>query len=120
MAKLNFGKIRRLKRKDRCRQRISGTPERPRLTVYRSARHIYAQLIDDTKGATLVSASSMDKELKAQKGATLATAKEVGGLLARRAKLKNLASAVFDRNGFLYHGQLKVLADAAREGGLKF
>ena len=112
----------RVIRHARVRKKISGTPEVPRLSVYRSNRHIQAQIIDDVKGTTLVSASTMDPALKGQleevdkKGA----AKLVGKLIAERALAAGINSVVFDRNGYLYHGRVKSLADAAREGGLKF
>lgn len=111
-------RIRRERRKKRIRKRISGTPERPRLSVYRSLKHIYAQLIDDTTGRTLVSASSL--ELKLSQGGNVAAAKQVGQVLAERAKAAGISQVVFDRNGFKYHGRIKALAEAAREGGLKF
>ena len=105
------------------RKKISGTPERPRLTVYRSLGNIYGQIIDDIAGKTLVAASSVSKEVKAE----LASAKSkkdksviVGKFLAKKALEKNIKNVVFDRNGLLYHGRVKALADGAREGGLKF
>jgi len=106
----------------RIRKRMSGTPERPRLAVFRSQSHIYAQLIDDDAGRTLCSASSLDKELKgdAKRGADVDSAKKVGQLIASRAKEKGIEAVVFDRGGFQYHGRIKALADAARESGLKF
>jgi large subunit ribosomal protein L18 len=106
----------------RIRKRLAGTAERPRLAVYRSQSHIHAQVIDDGVGRTLVAASSLDKELRAasKRGANVAAAKAVGALLAQRAKEKGLVAVVFDRGGFKYHGRVKALADAAREGGLKF
>ena len=95
---------------------------RPRLSVFRSSKHIYAQLIDDAKGQTLVSASSMEKTTRegAKTGANIAAAKAVGKLIAERAKEKGIKDVVFDRGGYLYHGRVKALADAAREGGLNF
>jgi large subunit ribosomal protein L18 len=95
---------------------------RARLSVFRSSKHIYAQLIDDTKGATLVAASSVEKSLRdgAKTGANIAAAKAVGKLIAERAKEKGIKDVVFDRGGYLYHGRIKALADAAREGGLNF
>jgi len=95
---------------------------RPRLSVFRSSKHIYAQLIDDVKGHTLVSASSMEKTTRegAKTGANIAAAKAVGKLIAERAKEKGIKDVVFDRGGYLYHGRIKALADAAREGGLNF
>ena len=106
----------------RIRKRLTGSGERPRLAVYRSQSHIYAQVIDDEQGRTVCAASSLDEELKAEKkrGADVATAKAVGSLIASRAKEKGVSAVVFDRGGFQYHGRVKALADAAREGGLKF
>jgi large subunit ribosomal protein L18 len=106
----------------RIRKKLAGTPERPRLAVFRSQSHIYAQLIDDDAGRTLCSASSLEKALKGdfKRGANVAAAKAVGRLIADRAKEKGVAAVVFDRGGFQYHGRVKALADAAREGGLKF
>jgi large subunit ribosomal protein L18 len=106
----------------RIRKKLSGTPERPRLAVFRSQSHIYAQLIDDEAGRTLCAASSLDKALKAdfKRGANVAAAQAVGRLIADRAKQNGVAAVVFDRGGFQYHGRVKALADAAREGGLKF
>jgi large subunit ribosomal protein L18 len=106
----------------RIRKKLSGTPERPRLAVFRSQSHIYAQLIDDSVGRTLCAASSLDKELRAEmkRGATVRAAQAVGKLIAQRAQEKGHSAVVFDRGGFLYHGRVKALADAAREGGLKF
>lgn len=112
----------RKKRHRRIRKKVAGTQERLRLSVYRSLNHIYAQIIDDAKGATLISVSSIDspiKELKQHKG-NIATAKEVGGLLAKRAQEKGIKKIVFDRGGYLYHGRVKALAEAAREAGLEF
>lgn len=110
--------------KNRIRKKIAGTPERPRLAVYRSQTHIYAQVIDDEAGRTLCSASSLDKDFqgkgKAKRGANLEAAKAIGQLIATRAKDKGVEAVVFDRGGFHYHGRIKALADAAREGGLKF
>jgi large subunit ribosomal protein L18 len=111
----------RLKRKERIRRKLSGTAERPRLTVYKSLKHIYAQVVDDTTGRTLAFASSLSKELKGQTdGDKKAEAKRVGALIAQKCKAANLESVVFDRNGFPYHGRIAAVADAAREGGLKF
>jgi large subunit ribosomal protein L18 len=106
----------------RIRKKIAGTPERPRLAVFRSQAHIYAQVIDDGTGRTVCSASSLDETLKkdAKRGANVAAAKAVGSLIATRAKEKGVEAVVFDRGGFQYHGRIKALADAAREGGLKF
>jgi large subunit ribosomal protein L18 len=107
----------------RIRKRMAGTPARPRLAVFRSQSHIYAQLIDDEAGRTLCSASSLDKEAKldgAARGSNVAAAKKVGQIIASRAKEKGIEAVVFDRGGFQYHGRVKALADAARESGLKF
>lgn len=109
----------RIHRHKRVRSKVSGTPERPRLNVFRSATNVYAQIIDDTKGITLVSASSLDKEFEG-KGGNCEAAKKVGLLLAQRAKDKGISAAVFDRGGYLYHGRVKALAEGAREGGLEF
>lgn len=104
------------------RTRVIGTPERPRLCVYRSLEHIYAQIIDDRNGRTLVSASSVDKESKkaVKGGGNIASAKTIGKLIAERAKAAGVAKVVFDRGGYKYHGRVKALADAAREAGLQF
>jgi large subunit ribosomal protein L18 len=112
----------RLRIHRRIRKKIAGTPERPRLAVFRSQSHIYAQVIDDGSGRTVCSASSLDETLKKDKkrGADVAAAKAVGSLIATRAKEKGVDTVVFDRGGFQYHGRIKALADAAREGGLKF
>jgi large subunit ribosomal protein L18 len=103
----------------RIRRKLSGTAERPRLAVFRSVAHIYAQVIDDAQGQTLVSASSVDKDGKT-KGGNVAAAKAIGKLVAERAKEKGIKSVVFDRGGYQYHGRVKALADAAREAGLEF
>ena len=103
----------------RIRRKLAGTPERPRLAVFRSVAHIYAQIIDDSKGATLVSASSVDKGAKTN-GGNIAAAKAIGKLMAERAREKGLTKVVFDRGGFPYHGRVKALADAARAAGLEF
>jgi large subunit ribosomal protein L18 len=103
----------------RIRAKLSGSPERPRLAIFRSVAHIYAQVIDDTRGTTLVSASSVDKGGKT-KGGNVAAAKAIGKLVAERAKEKGIKSVVFDRGGYHYHGRVKALADAAREAGLEF
>jgi large subunit ribosomal protein L18 len=104
----------------RIRRKLRGTPERPRLAVFRSVAHIYAQVIDDSQGATLVSASSVDKAGKIKKGGNLAAAKTIGQLVAERAKEKGIKQVVFDRGGYQYHGRVKALADAARAAGLEF
>jgi large subunit ribosomal protein L18 len=103
----------------RIRRKLAGTAERPRLAVFRSVAHIYAQVIDDAAATTLVSASSVDKDGKA-KGGNVSAAKAIGKLVAERAKEKGIKSVVFDRGGYQYHGRIKALADAAREAGLEF
>ena len=103
---------------DRIREKLSGTTERPRLNVYRSLNHIYAQIIDDSKGLTLASASTIADKIAA--GGNVAAAKEIGKLVAERAVAKGVKKVVFDRGGYLYHGRIKSLADAAREAGLEF
>jgi len=108
------------KRHYRLRRRLAGTSERPRLSVYRSGKHIYAQIIDDLKAVTLVAASTQDKELRSQSGANVEAARRVGELVAKRAQAAGISSVVFDRGGFLYHGRVASLADAAREAGLEF
>lgn len=110
----------RARRKVTIRKRIRGTAEQPRLSVFKSARHIYAQVIDDTTGRTLVAASTLDKELRGKKMKKLEAAKAVGQLVAERGKQKQVGAVVFDRNGFLYHGRVKAVAEGAREKGLKF
>jgi large subunit ribosomal protein L18 len=102
----------------RIREKLAGTEQRPRLNVYRSLNHIYAQVIDDAKGVTLVSASSIAAKIKT--GGNVAAAKEIGKLVAERAQEKGIKKVVFDRGGYLYHGRVKALADAAREAGLDF
>jgi large subunit ribosomal protein L18 len=108
----------RLRIHTRIRRRVKGTPERPRLAVFRSVKHIYAQVIDDAKGHTLVAASSNEKS--AANGGNVAGAKTVGKTVAERAKEKGIKSVVFDRGGYLYHGRVKALAEAARQAGLEF
>ena len=103
----------------RIRRKLAGTPERPRLAIFRSVAHIYAQVIDDTKGTTLVSASSVDKGAKTN-GGNIAAAKTIGKTVAERAKEKGITRVVFDRGGYQYHGRVKALADAARQAGLEF
>jgi large subunit ribosomal protein L18 len=106
---------------DRIRKKLTGTPQRPRLNVYRSLNHIYAQLIDDSKGATVVSASTAEgKKADRRTGGNVAASKTVGKTIAERAKAKGITKVVFDRGGYLYHGRIKALADAARESGLQF
>ncbi|MFT4155497.1 50S ribosomal protein L18 [Parafilimonas sp.] len=112
--------LRRQNIRYRIRHKISGTNEKPRLSVFRSNSEIYAQLIDDVSGKTLVSASSQDKDLKAQKVTKLEKSKLVGAAIARKATGLGLNTVVFDRSGYLYHGRVKALADGAREGGLQF
>ena len=109
----------RIKRHKRVRAKISGTPEMPRLNVFRSEANIYAQIIDDVAGVTLVSASSLDKAVEGY-GGNVAAAASVGKLIAERAKAKGIENVVFDRGGYLYHGRVKALAEGAREGGLQF
>ena len=110
----------RLKRHARVRAKISGTTERPRLCVYRSNANISAQIIDDTKGITLVSASTLEKAFEGNNGGNIEAAKKIGALIAERANEKGITDVVFDRGGYLYHGRVSALADGAREGGLKF
>jgi large subunit ribosomal protein L18 len=106
---------------DRIRSKMAGTAERPRLNVYRSLNHIYTQVIDDATGTTIASASTVSKKGDGKKvGGNVAAAKEVGKLIAERAKEKGIKRVVFDRGGYLYHGRIKALADAAREAGLEF
>ena len=109
----------RLKRHKRVRAKISGTPEMPRLNVFRSEANIYAQIIDDVNGVTLASASSLDKAIEGY-GGNIAAATAVGKLVAERAKAKGIETVVFDRGGYVFHGRVKALAEGAREGGLKF
>ncbi|PLR77870.1 50S ribosomal protein L18 [Bacillus sp. V3-13] len=110
----------RLKRHARVRSKLSGTEARPRLNVFRSNKHIYAQLIDDVNGVTLASASTMDKEVSLESTSNVEAAQKVGELIAKRAVEKGFKSVVFDRGGYLYHGRVQALADAARENGLEF
>jgi len=120
--KTNPREVARLKRKKRIRRKVEGTQERPRLTVFRSDKHIYAQIVNDENGATLVSASTLSpeyKEMEQLKG-KVAAAKRVGELVAQKALDKGIAKVVFDRNGFIYHGRVQALADAARQKGLDF
>lgn len=111
---------RRYRIKQRIRKVITGTPERPRMSVFRSNKEIYVQLIDDVEGKTLLAASSRDKGIADQKVTRMEQAKLVGQLIAERAKEAGIENVVFDRNGYLYHGRVKTLAESAREGGLKF
>jgi large subunit ribosomal protein L18 len=112
----------RERRQARVRRQVRGTEDRPRLTVYRSGKHIYAQIVTDAAGRTLLAVSTRTPELREQlkKTANVQAAKEVGLLVARRCKEKGIAQVVFDRNGFLYHGRVRAVAEGAREGGLKF
>lgn len=112
----------RERRKLRIRKKVNGTSERPRLTVFRSAKHIYAQVIDDTTGATLAHASTLSKDLKGtlEEDNKVAAAKKVGALIAKICKSKKIDKVVFDRNGYLYHGRIGALAQAARDAGLDF
>ena len=120
MAKMHPRLKARLRRKMRIRKRVRGTSEYPRLSVFRSAKHIYAQVIDDEKGITLISASSIAKDCDIAAGGNIEQGKAVGTIVAERAKAAGITTVRFDRNGFLYHGRVKALADAAREAGLKF
>jgi len=119
MNRMTIKRVRRSRRKQGVRKEILGVPERPRLSVFRSLNHVYAQVIDDLTGKTLASASTRDKGFS-DKGAKLTEASAVGKLVAQRAKDKGVSKVVFDRNGYLYHGRIKALADGAREGGLQF
>lgn len=112
--------VARLKRHQRIRKNISGTPEKPRLNVFRSNKNIYVQVIDDVKQTTLVSASSRDKELNITNGGNIEAAKLVGELVAKRSLEKGIKNVVFDRGGYIYHGRVKALAEAARTAGLEF
>ena len=117
MAKLSLFEKRRQRVRSKLRAQVAG---RPRLSVHRTGRHIYAQVIDDAAGKTLASASTLDKDLKGKTGATKDSAAAVGKALAERAKKAGVSKVVFDRGGFLFHGRVKALADAARDGGLEF
>ena len=118
MEKNRHKRLRRSRRRRGIRKRIFGTPEQPRLSVYRSAKHIYAQVIDDVSGRTLAAASTVEQKLEA--GGNVAAAQQVGKALAERAQSAGLQKVALDRGGFRYHGRVKALADAAREGGLQF
>lgn len=122
MGSLDLKKQARLKRKKRVRKKMTGTSERPRLSVFRSAKHIYAQVVDDTCGHTLVAASSLEPTTKEQPefDSKVAVANYVGKLLGGRAIKKGVKKVVFDRNGFLYHGRIKAVSEGAREAGLVF
>ena len=121
MPKISSNEV-RLRIHERIRKRLLGSASRPRLAVYRSNKHIYAQIIDDSKGATLIAASSLDGDTKKglKNGSNMAAAKAVGTLVAERAKAKGIDAVLFDRGGYIYHGRVKALAEAAREAGLKF
>jgi len=121
MDRIELKKRRILRRKMRVRKRAFGTPDRPRLTVFRSLQHIYAQLIDDVEGRTLAEASTRSKDLQGSvtSGDNVAAASQVGKLLGRRATAQGIKEAVFDRNGYRFHGRVKALAQSAREAGLK-
>lgn len=122
MGKTNPSKVAWAKRKARVRRKIRGTAERPRLTVYRSLNNMYAQVVDDDLGSTLASVSSLMPAIKNEAGhkGNIATAKKVGAAIAEACKAKGVTKVVFDRNGYLYHGRVKALAEAAREAGLEF
>ena len=122
MKKTNPTELARKRRKKRFQKKIRGTTERPRLCVYRSNKHIYAQIVDDQETRTLAAVSTLSKELAslADKRATKEAAQKVGELIAKKAQERNIQKVVFDRNGFLYHGRIQAVADAAREAGLEF
>ena len=122
MGALYFKKEARLRRKKRVRKKVIGTSDRPRLSVFRSTRHIYAQIIDDSRGLTVAAASSIEKDVRGapKSGDKKAVAAQIGKLIAGRAKEKGISQVVFDRGGFMYHGRGKGLSGAAREGGLGF
>jgi large subunit ribosomal protein L18 len=119
MIKRPDTRAQRLKRHKRVRGKLSGTPERPRLSVFRSGGNIYAQVIDDVSQTTVVSASTVEKDFSGS-GGNVAAASEIGKLIAQRAIAKGIEAVVFDRGGYIYHGRVKALAEGAREGGLKF
>lgn len=122
MSQITLREVARQKRKARVRTRIFGTEQRPRLSVFRSAKHIYAQLVVDSTGSTILAASTLSPEIKGEIGGLKKSdaAKKVGELIGRKAAEKNIRKVVFDRNGFLYHGRIKALAEGARESGLEF
>ncbi|MEA2061497.1 MAG: 50S ribosomal protein L18 [Thermodesulfobacteriota bacterium] len=120
MANKSIRRVSRIKRKRRIRKNLAGTTDRPRLCVFRSSRHIYAQVIDDTRGITLASASTLDKSYTEKELTGRDAAASVGKLVGKRALDKGIEKVVFDRNGFLYHGRVKALSDGAREAGLNF
>ena len=118
---MESSRLARARRQERVRRRVRGTDERPRLCVFRSGRHIYAQVITDQRGTTLLAVSTLQAELRQQgKTGTVDAAKQVGKLVAERCLAQGIQRVVFDRNGFLYHGRVQAVADAAREGGLEF
>ncbi len=119
MAKKESRELRRAVHK-RIRKKISGTTERPRLAVFRSLNHIYAQVIDDSSGKTIASASTTEPDFRTRYGGNVAAAKEIGKIIAERAKEKGITRVVFDRGGYIYHGRVRNLAEGAREGGLEF
>ncbi|MBE0568515.1 MAG: 50S ribosomal protein L18 [Deltaproteobacteria bacterium] len=122
MSQKNLRETARQNRKTRIRKRIFGTEQRPRLSVFRSAKHIYAQLVVDSTGSTILAASTLSPEIRTEIGELDKSdaAKKVGQLIGKKAQEKNIRQVVFDRNGFLYHGRIKALADGARESGLEF
>jgi large subunit ribosomal protein L18 len=122
MSQKNMREIARQKRKRRIRKKIFGTEHRPRLSVFRSAKHIYAQLVIDTTGSTILAASTLSPEIRSEIGKLKKSdaAKKVGEYIGRKAAEKNIRRVIFDRNGFLYHGRVKALAEGARESGLEF
>lgn len=122
MDRITAKKKGRAERKARVRRNISGTASRPRLTVYRSLKHLYAQIVDDEAGTTLVSASSMGRDMRddLKKKNTIDAAKAIGAAIAKKALARDIKKVVFDRNGYAYHGKVKAIADAAREAGLDF
>jgi large subunit ribosomal protein L18 len=122
MGSTNIRKLSRLKRKKRIRKRLSGTEEKPRMSVFRSSKHIYAQLINDVSGSTVAAASSVEKTVRElpKFDSKVAMASHIGKILAERAMEKGIKTVVFDRNGFLYHGRVKAVSDGAREAGLVF
>ncbi len=122
MGKTNPTKVAWSKRKSRVRRKVRGTAERPRLTVFRSLNNMYAQVVDDDLGVTLVAVSSLSAEIRGQEGhkGNIAAAKKVGAAVAQACQAKGLSKVVFDRNGYIYHGRVKALAEAAREAGLDF
>ena len=119
ISKVDKNKV-RLKRHARVRNTLSGTSEKPRLNVYRSNKHIYAQIIDDTKGVTLVQASTKDTDIANESGSKVELSAKVGAAIAKKATDKGISTIVFDRGGYLYHGRVQALAEAARENGLQF